>query len=199
MPISQQSPWQTRVPRIKRAQHHWLTDADSLTLKLKRHCRDFQVLRTHQGKQPSYPDDLRALGLTQTQYLMARNVILCCDKQPTVFGHTITPLARLTRDWHFFNGLGQQALGLALFVNPLIQRQTFEFTRLVKHDRLYQATVAALQQCGFNTGMPPHLWARRCIFTHLRHPESRMMVAEVMLPAIEQLTELRHSLHHEYR
>ena len=46
---SQQSPWQTYVPRIEPHHRHWLTDTGSLTLKLKRHSDQFQVIRTFQG------------------------------------------------------------------------------------------------------------------------------------------------------
>ena len=198
MSASRQSPWQTYVPRIEQHHRHWLTDAGSLTLKLKRHCHDFRVIRTFQAKTALHLSEQAPLQLRLADRVMSRNVILCCDNQPVVFGHTVTALDTLKRHWPFFNGLGQKALGLALFFNPLIQRQAFEFTRLSSHDMLYRLAQEALAQHAFNITLPPHLWARRCIFTHQRQPNSRMMVTEVMLPAIYELHEWQASLSYEH-
>ncbi len=198
MSASQQSPWQSYVPRIEPQHRHWLTDAGSLTLKLKRHSNEFQVIRTFQAQTALHLSEQAPLQLRLADRVMSRNVILCCDQQPVVFGHTVTALATLKRHWPFFNGLGQKALGLALFFNPLIQRQAFEFTRLSQHDMLYQLAQRALAQHAFSIELPQHLWARRCVFTHLHHPNSKMMVTEVMLPAVYALKELRTSLSYEH-
>lgn len=198
MSASQQSPWQTYVPRIEHHHRHWLTDAGSLTLKLKRHSHDFRVIRTHQAPSALHLSEQAPLQLRLAERVMSRNVILCCDNRPVVFGHTVTALDTLKRHWPFFNGLGQKALGLALFFNPLIQRQAFEFTRLSPHDMLYKLAQDALVQHGFNAQLPAHLWARRCVFTHLRQPDSRMMVTEVMLPTVYALKEWQKSWSYEH-
>jgi chorismate--pyruvate lyase len=197
MSASQQSPWQTYVPRIDKSHQHWLTDANSLTLKLKRHCTEFKVIRTFQGKDRLHLSESSSIRLPLTSQIMSRNVILCCDGQPVVIGHTITALNTLKRHWPFFNGLGQKALGLTLFFNPLIVRTPFEYTRLNGHDMLYQLAQNTLLEHGFNITLPQYLWARRGVFTHQRRKNSRMMVTEIMLPSVYELTELRESLHYE--
>ena len=63
---------------------------------------------------------------------------------------------------------------------------------------LYQLAQRALAQHTFSIELPQHLWARRCVFTHLHHPNSKMMVTEVMLPAVYALQELRTSLSYEH-
>lgn len=129
----------------------------------------------------------RNLRMPRARRVLERQVLLLCDAQPTVFAHTVTDVARVSRDWPFFNGLGNRALGVALFANPLIQRIAFEYTRLNAADWLYIATQKALCQSGFASDLPVYLWARRSVFTHSRRPNSRMMVTEVMLPAVYML------------
>lgn len=197
MSASQQSPWQTYVPRIEPYHRHWLTDAGSLTLKLKRHSDQFQIIRTFQGASKLHLSEQSPLQLRLTEQVISRNVLLCCDQHPVVFGHTVTARATLKKHWPFFNGLGQKALGLALFFNPLIERQAFEFTRLSAHDMLYRLVNHALKTKGFDSQLPQHLWARRCVFTHRQHPNSKMMVTEVMLPAVYELRELKKSLSYD--
>ena len=117
-----QSPWQSYTPRIEPHHRHWLTDSGSLTLKLKRHCEQFQVIRAFQGSSSLHLSEQAPLQLRLRERIISRNVLLCCDQQPVVFGHTVTALSTLKRHWPFFNSLGQKALGLALFFNPLIER-----------------------------------------------------------------------------
>lgn len=197
MSASQQSPWQTCVPRIDKRHQHWLTDTNSLTLKLKRHCTQFKVIRAFQGKNTLHLSEYKAIHLPLTSQVMTRNVILCCDGQPVVIGHTITALDTLKRHWPFFNGLGQKALGLTLFFNPLITRKPFEYTRLACHDMLYQLAQNTLKANGFDAALPQYLWARRGVFIHQRRKNSRMMVTEIMLPTVYALTELQESLHYD--
>ncbi len=197
MSASQQSPWQTYVPRIDKRHQHWLTDTNSLTLKLKRHCQQFQVLRAFQGKRALHLSEYQAIQRPLARPVMTRDVILCCDGQPVVIGHTITALDALKRHWPFFNALGNKALGLTLFFNPLITRKPFEYTRLARHDMLYQLAQKTLKAQGFQVDLPEYLWARRGVFVHQRQKGSRMMVTEIMLPSVYTLTELRKSLHYD--
>lgn len=187
------SPWQTAVPRIHRQHRHWLTGTGSLTQKLKAHCQNFTVIRIQQNHAPLQQAESAHLRLPRTRRIVQRQVLLLCDGTPTVFAHTVTDAARVSMDWHFFNGLGNRALGVALFANPLIERLIFEYTRLSTHDALYVAAAAALCQSGFNDQLPPHLWARRCVFGQRRRPNSRMMVTEVMLPAVYALSATSHA------
>ena len=177
--------WQTYVPRIDRAHRHWLTDVGSLTQKLKRHSQVFNVLRQAQQRAPTPLAESHAINMPNRRRTWQREVLLFCDGVPVVYAHTITPLESVSRDWPFFKRLGNQALGVALFANPLIRRAHFEYTRLSERDELYQTTQAAIASHGLV--LPKHIWARRCVFHHSRHKNSRMMVTEVMLPAIYNL------------
>ena len=97
---SQQSPWQTYVPRIEPHHRHWLTDTGSLTLKLKRHSDQFQIIRTFQGASKLHLSEQSPLQLRLTEQVISRNVLLCCDQHPVVFGPTVTARATLKKHWH---------------------------------------------------------------------------------------------------
>lgn len=182
------SPWQQNVPRIEPSHRHWLTDSGSLTRKLKAHSSTFSVRRINQKPAPLSLAEHQSLSLPVHRSVLQREVLLLCNGQAAVFAHTVTPLESASRDWPFFNQLGNRSLGVSLFPNPLIRRIRFEYTRLSRHDALYQAAQSALIAEGFSADLPPHVWARRCIFTHRRRPSSRMMVTEVMLPLVYTLT-----------
>ena len=181
------SPWQRHVPRIDLSHTHWLTDSGSLTQKLKKHCQHFSVQRINQRSAPLALAEIAQMQRSRGRSVLQRQVLLICNGVPAVFAHTVTPIERVSRDWPFFNQLGNRALGVALFSNPLIRRVSFEYTRLRAQDALYQMAQKALNQHSFNITLPPHLWARRCVFIHTRHTNSRMMVTEVMLPSIYTL------------
>jgi chorismate-pyruvate lyase len=75
-----------------------------------------------------------------------------------------------------------------LFSNPLIYRSPFEYAHLKSSDWLYQAAAQALRQSSFPYNLPATLLARRAVFQHEKHANSRMMVTEVMLPSVFLLT-----------
>ena len=181
------SPWQANVPRIAGNHQHWLTDNGSLTQKLKRHSSAFGVIRLNQSRAPLQQSETIAIALPRARRVLQRQVLLLCNGVPAVFAHTVTPLETASHDWPFFNRLGNRALGIALFSTPLIFRQKFEYTRLSQADALYQAAINGLKKNGFKIDLPTHLWARRCVFSHARRPNSRMMVTEVMLPTVYKL------------
>lgn len=181
------SPWQSFVPRIDPRHRHWLVDAGSLTKKIKSCHADFSVIRVQQEHAALQQSEQYCLNLTRGQRILQRQVLLLSGDVPVVFAHTVTDLSRVRRDWHFFNTLGNKALGVTLFSNPMVYREGFEYTRLSSHDRLYQAASHALLNAGLPQELPSHLWARRCVFKQKNKMLSRMMVTEVMLPAIYEL------------
>ncbi len=180
--------WQKNILQVQPSQRHWLVDAGSLTLKLKKHCAQFQVTRINQTRAPLQLSEQAPLQRPTGRTILQRQVLLHCDGAPVVFAHTVTSIERVGRDWPFFNALGNKALGLALFSNPLIYRNPFEYAHLKSSDWLYQAAAQALRQSSFPYNLPATLLARRAVFQHEKHANSRMMVTEVMLPSVFLLT-----------
>lgn len=155
----------------------WLTDHGSLTLRLRAHFPDFNVLRLRQAFGPPCPDEPAALGLAAGAPVLVREVLLRSGSTPLVFAHTVIPRAGLRGAWQALAGLGNQSLGLALFTNPLVQRLPLEFKRLDRRHPLFRAAAP-------HVNAPARaLWARRSQFGLAGQ---RLMVTEVFLPTVLQ-------------
>jgi chorismate--pyruvate lyase len=173
----------TAVPHDLR---HWLTDRVSLTVKLVAHSASFRVQRLVQQTALCQADEHGAIGLPRRMCVQERDVLLVCDGVPMVFAHTVVPLQADASDWPFFSSLGERSLGTTLFGDPLVQRGQLQYSRLPgNHPLVLRANGA--------TGASPQrpLFARRCLF---RRKRGVLLVTEVFLPAIADLTPNRSSL-----
>lgn len=167
-------------PRAARAPRHywsWMADRGSMTARLKASCSQFSVtlLRTAQARGSA--DACRVLGLPPRTRLLERDVLLCCDGVPVVFGHTVTAAATVRRQWPFFRRLGQVPLGSRLFTDPQVVRGSITHAGLRQESALYQRVSAHMQ----DQFCPQQLLARRALFTRRG---SHMLVTDVFLPAI---------------
>lgn len=95
-----------------------------------------------------------------------------------VFAHSVLPLHGLRGPWHALSALGNKPLGATLFANPMVKRTPLAFKKLGARDELY------VRACRLLTCKPPHLWARRSIFSLKGCP---ILVTEVFLPDILDL------------
>jgi len=162
----------------------WLADPGSMTFKLRARCTQLRVERLRQCRGNALADECGQLGLHLRQPVQERDVILHCDGQPVLFGHTVTALSAVSA-WPFLRRLGERPLGASLFSDPLVRRAPIQFARLhaghplVRRVRLALG-VAACQQ------LPAHapLLARRSLF--YRHG-SLLLVTDVFLPALGKL------------
>lgn len=149
----------------------WLEDRDSLTARLKRHCRIFSVrlLREWQGVAAEAGPDWQVGDI-----LWYREVLLCLDNVPWVFALTEVPQATLDAGAINFKQLGERPLGELLFNNRAMKKGTLEVSRHDHHSRAYQ--VALFQ------GQTPQglLWGRGRHFTLAGHS---LRVNEIFLPA----------------
>lgn len=147
----------------------WLTDAGSLTAKLKALHADFrvQVLCQRQG----FADDheYRQLGL-EKQPVTLREVLLYCNDQPWVFARSILPHEQLQQSAEITH-LGNNPLGEHLF-----QRQDITPGQIEVASFAPDSKVGCLNHTLH--GKHQTLWGRRRCF-HL--PETAILVAEVFL------------------
>ena len=175
----------------------WLTDPGSMTVKLKARCQQFRVQRLRQQSGNALRDESHLLGLTPRQRVVERDVILYCDGQPVVFGHTVLA-QEATPSWPFFRALGERPLGGSLFVDPLVTRGALQFARLhAAHPlvrRISSALAGALPETHQGAAHAPSslsahlpLYARRSLF---RRHGSLMLVTDVFLPALSELMAL---------
>ncbi|MDY7577534.1 chorismate lyase [Herbaspirillum sp. RTI4] len=179
-PVRRTSHWWDHVNAVRPPPYlrRWLTDPASMTVKLMAHCRQFDVQRLRQASGRCQADEAVLLGLPPRSRVQQRDVLLCGDGRPLVFGHTT--LAAGQADWPFFSQLGERPLGEALFADPLVRRGPLHFARLHSHHPL-------VRQLGGALGKPsmPSLHARRSLFLR---GNAVLLVTEIFLPAIDELT-----------
>ena len=158
----------------------WLTTGGSLTARLVAGSAAFRVQRLHQRAALCALEEAAPIGLARRERVWEREVLLCCDGQPVVFGHTVVPMSATAADWPLFSALGERSLGTTLFYDPKVVRGTLEFARLRRGhplvDRLDAALGGALRGNVF--------YARRCVY---RRHQGLLMVTEVFLPAVLNL------------
>lgn len=154
----------------------WLTDAMSLTMKLKMRCTRFRVQRLAQRRALPLHDEFSQVALARRMAVQEREVFLRCDEQPVVYAHTIVPLSATISDWPFFSSLGERSLGTTLFGDPRVRRGQLQYARLGSRHPLVRRAAKALGQ-----ELTGPLFARRCLY---RRNKGLLLVTEVFLPAI---------------
>jgi len=166
--------------RAPATMHDWLTTPGSLTARLVRSSAAFRVRRLHQKAALCALEEAAPIGLPRRERVWEREVLLCCDGRPVVFGHTVVPMSATAADWPLFSALGERSLGTTLFYDPKVVRGTLEFARLRRGhplvDKLDKALGGELQGNVF--------YARRCVY---RRRQGLLMVTEVFLPAVLDL------------
>ena len=175
--------WQPHVNGVNAppAMRPWLTVAASLTAALQAHSRAFRVECLHQRSARCLGDEAAALGLARPGGVAERAVLLKCDNKAVVFAHTVVPMTATAADWPLFSALGNASLGSTLFGDRQVRRGTLEDARLGSGHPLLLRARAAL-----GAGAGAVLYARRCLY---RRNRGTLLVTEVFLPAILELTE----------
>jgi len=158
-------------PNLRR----WVCGDGSLTVRLVAASLEFRVRRLAQRMALPLADEWWALGAARPVPVLERDVVLVCDGVPAVFAHTVVLARHARRDWPFLRGLGERPLGGALFTDPRVSRDPFQFARLLPHHPLRQRLRQALPGLATGTMLP----ARRSVF---RRGAGVMLVTEVFLP-----------------
>ena len=162
----------------------WLADPGSMTFKLRARCQELRVQRLRQCTGNALADECEVLQLTARVPVQERDVILHCDGQPVLFGHTVAALSALPA-WPFFGRLGERPLGASLFADPQVQRGAIQFARLYAGHPLLRRLCAVLDPAHVTTiqaALP--LYARRSVF---RRQGRLLLVTDVFLPALSNL------------
>lgn len=152
---------------LTRGARAWLLAADSLTRRLRQAGGRFQVELLREAWLPE------AHPLLGEGPLWERQVLLCLDGIPRVWGRTLIPAATLAMQ-PVLRGLGAVPLGDWLFRQPRLRRGPIEVADFSR----CPALAACLEQWGLPTAASP-LWGRRSL---LQAPDWRLLVTEVFLP-----------------
>lgn len=181
-----QAQWRAHVLALNAppALRAWLTQAGSLTARLKEHSDSFRVQCLHQRSARCLSDEAAAIGMHRPGRVWEREVLLRCDNTPVVFAHTVVPMTATAADWPLFSALGERSLGTTLFGDPQVWRGVLEFARLREGHPLARRAAAAL---GLEHQARPQeriLYARRCLY---RRRRGTLLVTEVFLPSVLDL------------
>jgi chorismate--pyruvate lyase len=179
-----QARWQAHPGSVQApaAMHDWLTTPGSLTARLVSQSTRFRVQKLRQASNVCLADEAAAIGLPRPMRVWEREVLLRCDGQPVVYGHTVVPMSASANDWPLFSALGERSLGTTLFYDPLVQRGQLEFARIRPGHPLLTRLRAALKGDGPRSDTVDD--ARRCIY---RRRQGLLLVTEVFLPAVLNL------------
>ena len=168
------------------AMRDWLATKGSLTARLVAASPAFRVRRLHQKVALCSLEEAAPIGLPRRERVWEREVLLCCEGVPVVFGHTVVPMSATASDWPLFSALGERSLGSTLFYDPLVKRGPLEFARLRSGHPLLARLRAELGNCVGADDLDDHIFhARRCVY---RRHQGLLMVTEVFLPAVLNLT-----------
>lgn len=157
----------------------WLLDPTSLTLRLKSHCKHFEVKVL--GQQIQKCSEAESHGeILKGDDVLVREVLLYCDGTPHVFARSLLPLSSLTGEEKKLAELGSQSLGQVLFNHPNIQRKDIQIAQFDQSTSVAHLSHYLFEDILNKTNIyADSLWGRRSIFILNNKP---LMVAEVFLP-----------------
>ena len=139
----------------------WLTDAGSLTRRLRQDSTRFELRLLRQGAARSLRDESVLLGLPHGRKVWRRDVLLIADGVPRVLGHSVCALSALRGPWRLLRHLGVKPVGDAVFTRPQTRRSAMRVRRLSPSSPLLQLAHAA---CVAHSRADASLWARRSSF-----------------------------------
>jgi len=170
--------WLRRQPSVPQGYRAWLDDRGSLTRRLEGRCSAFRVRLLSQRRARANRDERVIWPREARRLAWVREVNLVCRRTPVVFAHSVIDPKALRGAWRGLKRLGERPLGAALFADPRIRRFPLRYRKLNRGHPLYRRACAKLRI------RPPHLWARRSLFTLRGTP---ILVTEVFLPGILRL------------
>lgn len=176
--------WHSHVGAVQAdpVMQDWLTNRDSLTVRLVARSQQFRVQRMKQGRAMCLRDEFAALALPRVMQVTEREVLLRCDERAVVYAHTVMPLNATASHWPLFASLGNRSLGTTLFSDPLVERGQLQYARLGRRHPLMQR----IKKVHGLADSIQFLWARRSVF---RRKGSPLLVTEVFLPEILGLSQ----------
>jgi chorismate--pyruvate lyase len=174
LPAPARETWLPALPCARRSGlQSWLTDAGSLTRRLRAGSSRFELRLLRQGVGRALRDEYRLLGLPHGRKVWRRDVLLVADDVPRVLGHSVCALQALRGPWRLLRHLGSRPVGDAVFTRAQTQRTALRVKRLRPGLPLRRLAAAVRPQGGASP------WARRSAFVFGGQP---LWVSEVFFP-----------------
>ncbi len=146
----------------------WLFDHASLTARLKRGCKSFEVRVLSQCHQRPNRNEQQILGISPGRYALIRQVCLYCNSMACVYARTVIPTPTLTGRQRIYANLGARPLGAMLFADQTMKRDEIMVAKF-SLDELPLGDMTGAASC----------WSRRSIFRVGGKP---LLVSEYFLP-----------------
>ena len=154
----------------------WLLDAGSMTKRLRRASSELKVKVVHQQWQRPTLSEAQFMGISPNSRVLARQVLLCCDGEPWVFGHSVLPKESISGYLRKFQALlDMRPLGELLFREPSLRRSGFQVSQLQPSQKEFQWATK------YHKLEAEKLWSRRSLF-HVR--QKPILVSETFFPAV---------------
>ena len=102
----------------------WLAESESMTHRLEQHCTHLEVRVLREAwVAATQLSDHECAQLPQGEAYWLREVCLCGDGEPWLFGRTLTPAQTLAGEGQALRRLGNTPLGRYLFSGIPLQRE----------------------------------------------------------------------------
>lgn len=132
LPCATMNPWissaQLGLLKIAPAVTCWLTEAGSLTARLRQRHPLLAVDVVREELEPPLPDEANRLMLTSTSLAWIREVRLHENGLALLQARTVVPHWCPDNPWSEVQRLGKRPLGEILFGDPSLDRSPFEFS-----------------------------------------------------------------------
>lgn len=159
----------------------WLRAPGSLSRRLARLGKRFEVQVLRQAVAPFRARERAALGLPRRGLTIVREVILRVDGEPLVWARSALHQRATVGPWRALKGLGARPLAHLLYDDPGIRRSELEPRRLARHGHTRRH---AARQWEVATGhaMPARMqWSRNSVFSR---GGAQLRVMELFTPGL---------------
>lgn len=159
----------------------WLRAPGSLSRRLARLGKRFEVQVLRQAVAPFRARERAALGLPPRGLTVVREVILRVDGEPVVWARSALHQRATVGPWRAVKGLGTRPLAHLLYDDPSIRRSELEPRRLSRHGHT-RRHAGRQWQAATGEAMPAQmLWSRNSVFSR---GGSQLRVMELFAPGL---------------
>ena len=144
---------------------NWLRAPGSLSKRLARTGKTFEVEVLSQGVAPLRAQERRALGMPRRGCTVVREVILRVDGEPLVWARSSLHQCALAGPWKALKGLGNRPLAHLLYEDPRVKRSELEPRRLARFGHTRRHMCKQWERATGAPASPQMVWSRNSVFT----------------------------------
>ena len=159
----------------------WLHAPGSLSKRLARTGKTFEVEVLSQGVMPLRAQERVALGMPRRGCTVVREVILRVDGEPLVWARSSLHQSALAGPWKALKGLGNRPLAHLLYEDPRISRSELQPRRLARFGHTRRQMCKQWLAATGTPASPQMVWSRNSVF---KRGQSQLRVMELFVPEL---------------